>query len=177
VNHLIRAREVRVIGPDGEQVGIMTSYDAIKTASETGLDLVEVAPNSVPPVCRIMDFGKYKYEQSKKEHATKLHQRGLHLKEIKLRLSTGVHDLDVKIRHAKSFLEEGHKVKMAIMFRGRERAYQQRGWEHMAHIQKQLQPVGQPEYPPKMEGNCLAMVLVSKVTKESKGAQHEVKDA
>ncbi len=148
----------------------MPSYDAIKKASDTGLDLVEVAPNSVPPVCRIMDFGKYKYEQSKKEHATKLHQRGTHLKEIKLRLSTGVHDLDVKIRHAKEFLEDGNKVKVAIMFRGRERAYQQKGWEHMAHIQKELQSVGQPEYPPKMEGSCLAMILVAKSAKENKGA-------
>jgi translation initiation factor IF-3 len=155
----------------------MPSYDAIKKAFESGLDLVEVSPNSAPPVCRIMDFGKYKYEQSKKEHATKLHQRGSHLKEIKLRLSTGVHDLDVKIRHAREFLEEGNKVKVAIMFRGRERAYQKKGWEHMAHIQQQLLTVGQPEYPPKMEGNCLAMILVSKALKDVKGAPNEVKNA
>ncbi len=155
----------------------MPSYDAIKRALDIGLDLVEVAPNSAPPVCRIMDFGKYKYEQSKKDHATKLHQRGAHLKEIKLRLSTGIHDLDVKIRHAKEFLEEGNKVKVAVMFRGRERAYQQKGWQHMAHIQQQLLTVGQPEYPPKMEGNCLAMILVPKALKDAKGASSEVKNA
>lgn len=168
VNADIRAREVRVIGPEGEQMGIMSSRDAIKKAEEFGFDLVEVAPTSAPPVCRIMDFGKFKYEQSKKEHATKQHQKGTHIKEVKLRLYTGEHDLGFKIRHAKDFLEEGNKVKVTLMFRGREMAYQQRGREIMAQIQQELQDVGQSEYPPKMEGHSMAMIMVPKSAKEHK---------
>lgn len=168
MNLEIRAREVRVIGPEGEQMGIMSSRDAIKKAEEFGVDLVEVAPTSNPPVCRIMDFGKYKYEQSKKDHSAKVHQKGTHLKEVKLRLYTGEHDLDFKIRHAKNFLEESNKVKMTLMFRGREMAYQQRGREMMTQIQQQLQEVGQPEYPPKMEGHNMVMIMIPKLTKESK---------
>lgn len=165
----IRAKEVRVIGPEGEQLGIMSARDGIKKAEEHGFDLVEVAPTSNPPVCRIMDFGKYKYELSKKEHATK--QKGTQIKEVKFRLYTGEHDVEFKIRHAKDFLDEGHKVKITLMFRGREMAYQQRGREIMAQIQQQLLEIGQPEYPPKMEGNSMVMILVPKATKE-----HAVKE-
>lgn len=164
----IRAREVRVIGPEGEQIGIMATRDAIKKAEEVGFDLVEVAPTSTPPVCRIMDFGKYKYEQSKKDHSAKQHQKGTHIKEVKLRLYTGEHDLDFKVRHARDFLESQNKVKVTLMFRGREMAYQQKGREIMTQIQQKLQEVGQPEYPPKMEGNNMAMILIPKSAKESK---------
>lgn len=168
VNLEIRAREVRVIGPEGEQLGILPSRDAVKKAEELGFDLVEVAPTSNPPVCRIMDFGKYKYEQSKKDHSAKLNQKGTHIKEVKLRLYTGEHDLDFKIRHAKDFLESSNKVKITLMFRGREMAYQSRGREIMTQIQQQLLEVGAPEYPPKMEGNNMTMVMVPKQTKETK---------
>ncbi|MDC4206825.1 MAG: translation initiation factor IF-3 [Candidatus Manganitrophus sp.] len=168
MNLEIRAREVRVIGPEGEQLGIMSSRDATKKAEEYGLDLVEVAPTSAPPVCRIMDFGKYKYEQSKKEHAAKLNQKGTHVKEVKFRLFTGEHDLDFKIKHARDFLSSGNKVKTTLMFRGREMAYQQKGREIMAQILQQLQDVGAPENPPRMEGNSMVMLLIPKLTKESK---------
>lgn len=149
-------------------MGIMSARDAVKKAEELGFDLVEVAPTSNPPVCRIMDFGKYKYEQSKKEHATKLNQKGTHIKEVKLRPYTGEHDLDFKIRHARDFLEAGNKVKITLMFRGREMAYQARGREIMAQIQQSLVDAGQPEYPPKMEGNAMVMIVVPKSAKENK---------
>ncbi|MFY9270775.1 MAG: translation initiation factor IF-3 [Candidatus Manganitrophaceae bacterium] len=168
VNNEIRAREVRVIGPEGEQLGIISSRDAVKKAEEFGLDLVEVAPTSVPPVCRILDFGKYKYEQSKKEHSAKLHQKGTQLKEIKFRPFTGEHDLDFKVKHAKDFLTAGHKVKISLMFRGREMAHREKGRGLVTQIQQQLQDLGQPEHPPKMEGNSMVMILIPKPTKENK---------
>ncbi len=140
----------------------------MQKAEEEALDLVEISPTSNPPVCRILDFGKFKYSQNKKDHAAKLHQKGMHLKEIKLRPFTGEHDLDFKVKHARDFLEEMNKVKISLMFRGREMAHQERGREIMAHIQQALQEVGQPEFPPRMEGNCMAMVLIPKAGKEHK---------
>ncbi|MFQ5597984.1 MAG: translation initiation factor IF-3 [Nitrospiria bacterium] len=165
VNRDIRSRETRVIGPEGEQLGIMSIADALKQASEYGLDLVEVAPTANPSVCRIMDFGKYKYEQSRKERSLKAHQKGGHLKEVKFRPYTGEHDLEFKVNHAREFLEERNKVKITLMFRGREMAYKQRGWEIMSQIQKQLEDVGQPEYNPKMEGRNMIMILAPKSIK------------
>ncbi|MFQ5779278.1 MAG: translation initiation factor IF-3 [Nitrospiria bacterium] len=167
-NRQIRAKEVRVIGSDGEQLGIMSVQDAIKKAEEVGFDLVEVAPTSRPPVCRIMDYGKYKYEQNRKERSVRSHQKGGHLKEVKLRLFTGEHDRDFKVRHARDFLEEKNKVKITLMFRGREMPYREKGWEILSKIQEQLQEVGQPEYPPKMEGRNMIMILAPKSTKEHK---------
>ncbi len=156
---------MRVIGADAAQLGILQTFDAIKMAQDVGLDLVEVAPTSVPPVCRIMDYGKFKYEQSKKNHDAKQNQKAVHLKEIKLRPGTGVHDLEFKVRHAREFLQEGSRVKISMMFRGREKAYQQNGMAGMAHIQAQLLDIGQAEFPPRMEGNCLAMILIPKLGK------------
>jgi len=164
-NKDIRANEVRVIGPEGEQLGIMSSSDALAKAVEHGLDLVEIAATAVPAVCRIMDLGKYKYEQSRKERVLKSHQKGGQLKEVKLRPYTGEHDLEFKINHAKAFLAERNKVKITLMFRGREMAYKQRGWEILAEVQKQLEDVGQPEYAPKMEGRNLIMILAPKSAK------------
>ena len=129
------------------------------------MDLVEVAPTAAPPVCRIMDYGKYKYEQNKKDHVARQHQKGAQLKEIKLRPATGAHDLEFKINHARDFLKAGNRVKMSMMFRGREMAFQQRGHEGMAQILKQVQDVAQVEVPPRMEGRCLAMFLVPKAGK------------
>ncbi len=149
-------------------MGVIPIREALDKAGESGVDLVEVSPTANPPVCRMMDLGKYKYEQSKKEHTVKLHQKGTHIKEIKFRLCTGEHDLDFKVRHARDFLESSHKVKVTLMFRGREMAYQSKGRTMMAHIQDQLQEVGQIEYPPKMEGNCMAMTLAPKSVKEHK---------
>ncbi len=165
VNEDIREREVRVIGPESEQMGIMSPQDAIAKSVEYGLDLVEVAPAAKPPVCRIMDFGKYKYELSRKERTLKSSQKGGHLKEVKFRPYTGEHDLVFKINHARDFLEERNKVKITLMFRGREMAYKQKGWEIMAQIQKRLEEFGQPEYPPKFEGRNMIMVLAPKSAK------------
>ncbi len=164
-NKDIRANEVRVIGPEGEQLGIMSSSDALEKAIQHGLDLVEIAPTAVPSVCRIMDLGKHKYEQSRKERTLKSNQKGGHLKEVKLRPYTGEHDLAFKINHAREFLEERNKVKVTLMFRGREMAYRQKGWEILAEIQKQLEDVGQQEYAPKMEGRNMIMILAPKSAK------------
>ncbi|MEO2053992.1 MAG: translation initiation factor IF-3 [Nitrospira sp.] len=166
VNKQIRVTEVMVIAADGEQLGSMTVLEGIAKAEESGFDLVEVAPTSRPPVCRIMDYGKYKYEQSRKDRAVKSHQKGGHLKEVKFRLFTGEHDLDFKVKHAQDFLEERNKVKVTLMFRGREMPYREKGWAIMTKIQEKLQDVGQPEYPPKLEGRNMVMILAPKSTKE-----------
>lgn len=165
VNEDIREREIRVIGSEGEQLGIMSPEDALTESRESGLDLVEVAPTAKPPVCRIMDYGKYKYEQSRKERVLKSSQKGGHLKEVKFRPYTGEHDLEFKIKHAKDFLEARNKVKITLMFRGREMAFRQKGWEIMAQVQKRLEDVGQAEYAPKFEGRNMIMVLAPKSLK------------
>ena len=137
----------------------MTTIGALKKAEEMGYDLVEVAPMSQPPVCKIMDFGKYKYELSKKAHTAKQHQKGTHLKEVKLRPRTDQHDLETKVRQMKEFLADGNKTKVTVMFRGREMAYQQMG---RAMLDKVLALVGsgaQIEQHPRQEGRFLSMVL------------------
>jgi translation initiation factor IF-3 len=167
VNTEIRAKEVRVIGPEGEQIGILPVRDALrKAAEEYSLDLVEVAPTAAPPVCRIMDYGKFKYEQSKKEHATKQHQKGTQVKEVKFRPYTDKHDLDFKTRHIREFLSHGNKVKVTVMFRGREMAYQEMGRNLLKQVAQELQEIGQFEYPPKMEGHNMIMILLPKSAKE-----------
>ena len=123
INWGIRAPEVRVISADGKQVGVLPLKEAMRIAEEQGLDLVEVAPNASPPVCRIMNYGKYKYQQSKRTHDARKHQTVIHVKEVKLRPRTEEHDFQFKLRHAKRFLSEGNKVKISVLFRGREMAY------------------------------------------------------
>ena len=146
----------------------MPTREAIKKAEETGLDLVEVAPTSNPPVCRIMDYGKYKYEQSKKQHSAKLHSKTAQLKEIKLRPYTDTHDLEVKIRHSAEFLAEGHKVKVSLMFRGRENVNQSIGRALMNEFMEKISVYGTVEQLPKMEGNTLVMIVVPKSDKGPK---------
>jgi translation initiation factor IF-3 len=165
VNRGIRAREVRVIDAEGNQLGVMPTFEAIKKAEADGFDLVEVAPTSNPPVCRIMDYGKYKYEQSKKLHQAKLHSKTTVLKEIKLRPFTDTHDLDVKIRHSREFLEEGNKVKVALMFRGRENANQTIGRALMNEFMEKISLHGTIEQMPKLEGNTLVMIVIPKSEK------------
>ncbi len=137
-------------------------------AEEVGLDLVEIAPLSRPPVCKVMDYGKYRYQQSKKEHDARQRQKGTQLKEVKLRLFTGEHDLKFKIQHIRDFLEGGHKVKVTMMLKGRERAFQPRGQELMVGVSEQLQGVGQLESAPRMEGNSIGMMLIPKVIRKEK---------
>lgn len=162
MNREIRVREVRVIGPEGEQLGILPTPDAFRQAQENGYDLVEVAPTSVPPVCRIMDFGKYKYETSKKEHQSRRHQKSTQVKEIKLRPRTDKHDLEIKIRQMKSFLEEGNKTKVTLTFRGREMANQEMGRALMSAVIAQVTDTGTIEYAPRMEGRSLIMIVAPK---------------
>ncbi len=162
MNREIRIREVRVIGPDGEQLGIIPTQDAFKKAQESGYDLVEVAPTAQPPVCRIMDYGKYKYELSKKEHQARRHQKGTQLKEIKLRPRTDKHDLEIKVRQIKAFLADGNKTKVTVTFRGREMANQELGRSMMASVMAQLSEHGNIEYAPRMEGRSLIMIVSPK---------------
>jgi translation initiation factor IF-3 len=162
VNREIRVREVRVIGPEGEQLGILPTPDALKQAQENGYDLVEVAPTSVPPVCRIMDYGKYKYELSKKDHQSRRHQKSTQVKEIKLRPRTDKHDLEIKIRQIKGFLEEGNKTKVVLTYRGREMANQEMGRVLMNSVIAELSDTGTIEYAPRMEGRSLIMIVAPK---------------
>ncbi len=153
---------MRVIGPDSEQLGILQIKDALQRAQEAGLDLVEVAPTSTPPVCRIIDYGKYRYELAKKQHGAK--QKSAQLKEVKLRPFTDTHDLDFKMRHAKAFLAEGHKVKVTVMFRGREMAHQDAGRTILTRVIEQLGPSAHVEQQPRMEGRNMNILLAPKPT-------------
>jgi len=158
MNERIRVPEIRVISEDGEQLGVMTPEEAISRAEEVGLDVVEVAPNSSPPVCRIMDYGKYKYEQKKKAGKGKGHAASL--KEVKLRPRTDDHDLAFKLKNAKRFLMDGDKVKITVMYRGREMVHRELGREQLDRVVEMLGPIASVENPPRMEGRFLSMILV-----------------
>ncbi len=155
-------REVRVIADDGAQLGILPIFDAVKAAEERGLDLVEVAPLAEPPVCKIMDFGKYKYEQAKKAHESKKNQKIVQLKEVKMRPGTDVHDYTFKLNNAKRFLEEGNKVKVTVVFRGREMAHTDLGSVLLNKVVADIQEAGNIEQMPKQEGRALSMVIAPK---------------
>jgi translation initiation factor IF-3 len=159
VNRQIRISPVRVIGDDGEQLGIMPVEEALEAAEAQGLDLVEVAPNSRPPVVRIMDYGKYKYEQSRKARQAKKKQHTTQVKEVKFRPGIEAHDLEFKLRHARRFLEEGNKVKTTMMFRGRQLAHPELGREVLDRVASELEDVGRIESQPKLEGRNMIMVL------------------
>ena len=155
VNREIRVREVRVIADDGEQLGILPIQEALRAAEERSLDLVEVAPQAEPPVCKIMDFGKYKYEQAKKTHESKKHQKVILLKEVKMRPGTDVHDYNFKLNHAKRFLGEGNKVKVTVVFRGREMAHTELGAVLLNRVAADIAESGNIEQMPKQEGRTL----------------------
>jgi len=160
---MIKVKEVRVIASEGEQLGILDTREAIRKAEEMGLDLVEVAPTAKPPVCRIMDFGKYKYEMAKKAHESKKNQSVIVVKEIKLRPRTDEHDVQFKTNNIKRFLEEGNKVKVTVMFRGREMAHTTHGRAVLERIVGDLQNEAAVESPPRMEGRNMTMLLGAKV--------------
>ena len=153
---------MRAIGPEGEQLGILPTPDAFRKAQELGYDLVEVAPTSQPPVCRIMDYGKYKFDLSKKEHQSRRHQKSTQVKEIKLRPRTDKHDLQIKVRQIKEFLAEGNKTKVTVTFRGREMANQELGRAVMTSVMTQVAEAGTIEYQPRMEGRSLIMIVAPK---------------
>ena len=158
MNERIRVREVRVIGSDSEQLGVMSPEEALALAREEGLDLVEVAANSKPPVCRIMDYGRYKYEQKKKKSAQQSHTATL--KEVKMRPGTDQHDLSFKLDKVRKFLVEGDKVKITVMFRGREMVHPQRGRAQLEEVMKQLGTLAKMENPPRMEGRFMSMIVI-----------------
>ena len=158
MNELIISSEIRVIADDGEQLGVMTPSDALTRAQEVGLDLVEVAPGSKPPVCRIMDYGRYKYERKKKMGKNKGHTASL--KEVKLRPRTDQHDLDFKLKNARRFLVDGDKVKVTVMYRGREMVHREFGYRQLTHVTELLSDIANVENPPRMEGRFLSMILV-----------------
>lgn len=159
VNREIRAREVRVIDAEGKQLGILPLVEALRAAANADLDLVEVSPKSEPPVCRIMDFGKFKYQQSKKAHDAKKKQAIVHLKEVKLRPKTEEHDLEFKLRHIERFLKEGDKTKVTIIFRGREITHSELGKQMMERIAERAKEWGKIEQPAKFEGRNYVMIL------------------
>lgn len=159
VNRRIRAKEVRLISADGDQLGVVALREALGIAQESGLDLVEVAPQVNPPVCRIMDYGRYKYQQSKKIQESRKRSSGYQIKEIKFRPMTGEHDFQVKLRKIKRFLENRDKVKVSIMFRGRELAYTERGSELLKRIADETSDFASVEQEARREGRQMFMVL------------------
>ena len=159
INDRIRAPEIRLIGADGENVGVVSPNRAMMMAEEAGLDLVEISPNAVPPVCKIMDFGKFKYETQKKEAEAKKKQKVIEIKEIKFRPGTDTHDYDVKMRSVLKFLEDGDKVKVTLRFRGREMAHMDLGRELLERVAKDVEEVGKIESMPKVEGRQMVMMV------------------
>ncbi|HKW76549.1 MAG TPA: translation initiation factor IF-3 [Terriglobales bacterium] len=159
MNERIRAREIRVIDADGNQLGVIAPYDALKRAREQNLDLVEISPNAVPPVCRIMDYGKFLYEQEKKERAAKKNQKQIVLKEVKFSVNVDEHDYVTKRNHVLRFLGEGDKVKASLRFRGREMAHQNLGREVLDRLVKEVGEKGIVEFRPRMEGNTMHVIL------------------
>jgi len=159
MNEQIRAQEVRLISAEGEQIGIKKLEDALKIADESGLDLVEVSPAAKPPVCRIMDFGKYKYEMEQKAKRAKKHQTSVIVKEIKMRPKIENHDFEVKKKHVERFLRSGAKVKVTIMFRGREMSHSDIGKGLLDRLAEETKDIGSVELKPKLDGRNMIMVL------------------
>jgi translation initiation factor IF-3 len=159
LNEDIVDAQIRLVGDSGEQLGIVTAVEARGIAIERGMDLVEIAPNAEPPVCRLMDYGKFLYSKSKKKQESKKKQKQITVKEIKFRPGTDIGDYDIKVRNLTRFLEAGNKVKVTLRFRGREMAHQELGMEMLKRVEDALQDIGVVEQMPKMEGRQMVMVL------------------
>ncbi|MDB2529207.1 translation initiation factor IF-3 [Paracoccaceae bacterium] len=159
VNDRIDSSEIRLIGAEGENVGVVTPARGQELADQVGLDLVEISPNASPPVCKIMDFGKYKYEQQKRESEARKKQKIIEIKEIKFRPGTDIHDYEVKMRSVYKFLENGDKVKITMRFRGREMAHQNLGRELLERVADDVKELGKVENMPKMEGRQMTMMI------------------
>ena len=162
INEQIRDREIRLIGEDGEQLGIMSAREAMKIAQEAELDLVKIAPAAKPPVCKIIDYGKYKYEQARKEKEAKKKQKTVEVKEVRLSPNIDTNDLNTKINNAKKFISKGNKVKVTLPFRGREMAHVQQSKHILDDFAETLADVAVVEKPAKMEGRAMSMVLAEK---------------
>ena len=165
INGEITAQEVRLIGVDNEQIGVVTLREAFKLAEEADVDVVEMSPNARPPVCRLMDYGKFKYAQQKKAHEAKLKHKVISVKEIKFRPGTDEGDYNIKLRNLIKFLEDGDKCKVTLRFRGREMAHQDIGFRMLDRLKQDLDAYGQVEQFPKMEGRQMVMVLAPKKKK------------
>jgi translation initiation factor IF-3 len=159
VNHKIRVPEVRLIGANGEPIGIVTTREAMDEARKHEMDLVEIAPAAKPPVCRVMDYGKYKYEQGKKQKASNRSQSQTKMKEIKYHANVGEHDYQTKLRRAREFLEEGHRVKCSLYFRGRENDHREFGFQVFQRVQKDVIDIAEAEQQPRLMGRSLFMLL------------------
>ena len=162
INEQIRDREVRLIGADGEQLGIMSAREAMKIHQEAELDLVKIAPTAKPPVCKIIDYGKYKYEQTRKEKEARKKQKTVELKEVRLSPNIDTNDLNTKINNAKKFISKGNKVKVTLRFRGREMAHVQQSKHILDDFAETLADIAVVEKPAKMEGRAMSMVLTEK---------------
>jgi len=171
INHRIRVPEVRVIGEEGEQLGVMPTHEALRLAEEKGVDLVEISPRAFPPVCRVMDYGKYKYEQAKKKQQARKHASTVEIKEIKFRPKTEEHDMDFKVKHVRRFLEEGNKVRLVIVFRGREITHPQTGVNVLNRVVDATQDLAGVEVNPNMEGRRMVMILAPKANVIRKAAE------
>ena len=162
VNEQIKAEKVRVVNADGEMVGVISKEEGIEIAFEAGLDLVEVSPNADPPVCKVLDYGKYKYEAQKKANEARKKQKVIDVKEIKMRPGIDEHDYQVKMRSVRRFLDEGDKVKMTIRFRGREMAHQELGMKVLDRVREDVDELAKVEQFPKSEGRLMTMVIAPK---------------
>ncbi len=161
VNEQIRTAKIRLVGADGEMVGVVSVREGLDLAKESGLDLVEVSPNAEPPVCKIVDYGKYKYAQAKRANEARKKQKVIQVKEVKLRPATDVHDLEVKLKHIAKFIEEGDKVKITMRFRGREMAHPEIGLKLYETIKAKLGETIKVEYHPRLEGKQMVMIVSS----------------
>ena len=162
VNNQIRAEEVRVIGSDGEQIGVISINDALERAGGKGMDLVEISPNAKPPVCKIMDYGKFKYQQTKQKQEAKKKQKGYQIKEIKVRPKTEAHDLETKVRNIERFIKKMNKVKITLVFRGREIILREQGKRVLERLVEMTEDFAQVEQPAKYEGRVVTMLLSPK---------------
>lgn len=176
INHRIRVPEVRVVLDDGAMLGVMPTQQALREAEERGLDLVEVNPKATPPVCKILDFGKFKYEEKKRQREAKRKQTVVEVKEIKLRPKTDDHDLDVKVRAARRFIEAGNKVKFTVRFRGREIAHPQRAQMQLEHLREKSDDIALVEQPPTMEARAMSLIIVPKPQVLQKLASSKAKE-
>ena len=162
VNNQIRAEEVRIIGSDGEQIGVLPIKEALQRAEEKGMDLVEVSPNAKPPVCKIMDYGKYKYQRTKQLQEAKKKQKGYQIKEIKVRPKTEAHDLETKVKNIERFINKKNKVKITLVFRGREIILKEQGQQVLEKLVAMTEDFAQVEQSPKYEGRVVTMLLSPK---------------
>ena len=162
INDAIRVREVRLIDENGENVGVVSRFDAMERATTAGLDLVEISPDAEPPVCKIMDYGKFKFEQQKKAAEARKKQKIVEIKEIKMRPAIDDHDYDVKLRAIRRFFEEGDKVKVTLRFRGREMAHQELGMKVLQRVKAEVEAIAKVESEPRLEGRQMVMVLAPK---------------